>query len=247
MFSINSVDPSQKIVKNYVTAKADSGASCHCFKKSDEVILNNLQHDSNGPTLLLPNLQTIKANRKGSLPINLSPAATSANIFNEDDLKNASLISLGQLCDDDCKVFLDKHKLLVYKDNKKIIHGSRNRSDGLWDVHFPTKKITKHYANQALKKNNKLNIIIHKDKSKQELAAYLHACAFSPPKQTFIDAIQNNNFITWPGLTTKLIRKWLCLQLQQRAILTRKEKTFKAPSRFHHQSPSLPRHTQMLA
>ena len=192
MFSINSVDPQQKIVQNYITAKADSGASCHCFKKSDENILENLQHDDNGPTLLLPNLQQITAKRKGSLPLNLSRKATTTNIFDEKDLKNASLISLGQLCDDDCTVFLDKRKLLVYKNNKKIIHGSRNYSDGLWDVHFPTKEITKYYASQALNENDKkqLNVIIHKDKTQQELAAYLHACAFSPPKQTFIDAIK---------------------------------------------------------
>ena len=181
MFSINSVDPHQKIVTNYVTAKADSGASCHCFKKSDEYVLKNVQHDNNGPTLLLPNLQTITANKKGFLPLNLSRKATKTNIFDEKDLKNASLISLGQLCDDDCSVFLDKRKLIVYKDNKKIIHGSRNYSDGLWNVHFPTTKITKYHATQALKKKQ-ISIIIHKDKTQQELAVYLHACAFSPPK-----------------------------------------------------------------
>ena len=155
MFSINSVDPHQKIVENYITAKADSGASCHCFKKSDENILNNIQQDANGPTLLLPNLQQITAKSKGTLPLNLSRKATTVNIFDEKDLKNASLISLGQLCDDDCTVFLDKRKLLVYKNNKKIIHGSPNTPDGLWDVHFPTKEITIYYATQALKKNKK--------------------------------------------------------------------------------------------
>ena len=85
------------------------------------------------------------------MPINLLRKTTTANIFDDKDLKNASLISLGQLCDDDCKVFLDKRKLAVYKNDKLIIHGSRNYSDRLWDVHFPTKEITKYYATQALK------------------------------------------------------------------------------------------------
>ena len=45
-------------------AKADSGASSHCFKKKDKNILQNIDHNNNGPTLLLPNLQTITATQK---------------------------------------------------------------------------------------------------------------------------------------------------------------------------------------
>ena len=160
-----------------------------------------------GPTLILPNLQTIKAKQQGTLPIGLSKAASTVHIFDDEDLKNASLISLGQLCDDDCIVHLDKHKLLVFKDKTKILQGTRNHTDGLWDVHFPSKELTTHYARRAIKGTKSLNLIIHRDKTKQELAAYLHACAFSPPKSTFLNAIANNNFITWPGLSTSLIRR----------------------------------------
>ena len=85
------------------------------------------------------------------------------------------------------------------------MQGTRNHNDGLWDVHFPSKHITKHYTQRAIKSKS-LSLIIHRDKTKQELAAYLHACAFSPPKSTFLNAIANNNFITWPGLSTSLIR-----------------------------------------
>ena len=141
--------------------------------------------------MLLPNLQQITATKKGFLPLQLSKQATKTHIFEEKDLKNASLISLGQLCDDDCKVYLDKRKLLVYKNDKKILHGSRNYSDGLWDVHFPTNNVTQHYAQRALGKKQ-IKIIVHKDKTQQELAAYLHACAFSPTKETFLDTVKNN-------------------------------------------------------
>ena len=33
------------------------------------------------------------------------------------------------------------------------------------------------------------------------LAQYLHACAGFPPVSTFVKAIANGNFITWPGIT----------------------------------------------
>ena len=43
-------------------------------------------------------------------------------------------MSLGQLCDDDCKVELDKKNLKVFKKEKLIMKGHRNKSDGLWDT-----------------------------------------------------------------------------------------------------------------
>ena len=55
--------------------------------------------------------------------------------------------------------------------------------------------------------NKKLNLIMHKNTTKTELATYLHACCFSPTARTFIRAIKNENFISWPGLTPSLTSK----------------------------------------
>ena len=43
-------------------------------------------------------------------------------------------MSLGQLCDDVCEVLLNKKKLKVTTNKKKILHGHRNKSDELWDI-----------------------------------------------------------------------------------------------------------------
>ena len=43
-------------------------------------------------------------------------------------------------------------------------------------------------------------MIIQKDKTKNELAEYLHKVAFSPAISTFQRAIQNGNFVTWLGI-----------------------------------------------
>ena len=48
---------------------------------------------------------------------------------------------------------------------------------------------------------------MHKNTTKTELATYLHASCFSPVPSTFITAIKNGNFLSWPGLTTSLISK----------------------------------------
>jgi len=51
------------------------------------------------------------------------------------------------------------------------------------------------------------NVIIRKKKTKSDLAHYLHATCLNPTTTTFVKAIKNNNFTTWPGLTTDLVRK----------------------------------------
>ena len=58
-------------------------------------------------------------------------------------LKSASLISIGQLCDDDCDVYLNNKILLAVKDNEVIMEGKRNLNDGLWDIPIQKTTLTK--------------------------------------------------------------------------------------------------------
>ena len=60
-------------------------------------------------------------------------------------LKCASLISIGQLCDDNCDVFLNKHTLLAFKNKEVILEDTRNQADGLLDILVQKTLITKNY------------------------------------------------------------------------------------------------------
>ena len=120
---------------------------------------------------------------------------------------------MGQLCDDHCIAIFDEKKLHIYKKDDIIIQttkdplltGLRNHIDGLWDVPF-----LQHDLKQLSTKSNlQLNYIIRKDKSKLELARYLHACAFSPVLSTFTKAIKRGNFVTWPGIEDLNFEKML--------------------------------------
>ena len=71
-----------------------------------------------------------------------------------------------------------------------MVQGVRNWNDGLWDVKLPTKKIMQ----------QTVNALIHINKTKSQLADYLHACLFSPYPSTLQEAIQKNFLITWPGI-----------------------------------------------
>ena len=59
--------------------------------------------------------------------------------------------------------------------------------------------------------NQNLAVIIRKKQTHQDLVKYLHSACFSLVQSTWIKAINNNNFLTWPGLTTDLVKKNICL------------------------------------
>ena len=76
--------------------------------------------------------------------------------------------------------------------------------------------------------------------SKASLVQYLHQAAFSPPKATLLKAVHNNQFVTWPGLTVKAVKKYLPefslatdkghMKWQKRGIRSTKEKIMTALS-----------------
>ena len=116
-------------------------------------------------------------------------------------LKNTTLISAGQLCDDDCIVTLDKNNAYVHKHDNLVLTGTRNKRDGLWDIQVPLVKLQKEKPS--------INAVIRKDSTKKYLANYLYKCCFSPALTTFKKAIAKGNFLTWPGLEEKVIQQYL--------------------------------------
>ena len=190
----------------FTIAKADSGASNHYWMVKDKGILLDLMKQL-GPTVYLPNDEAIQSKQHGFLPIkSLSRAANKVHIL--PGIKNSSLLSLGQLCDDGCLVNLTKDKLLVYKNDLLVLKGFRNRNDGLWDVPLPQTQqelYNHHKVHAIIHKKSKLNVILKKSTTKSDLAQFYHACCFSPPKTTLMAAIKKGHFLGWPGFTEALI------------------------------------------
>ena len=136
---------------------------------------------------------------QGYLPFKkLSSKTLRTNILPK--LHSASLVSLGQLCDDNCTIELNKNTIKAFKNNTKLLQGPRNKQDGLWDLHIP---------NQIQNKHHRLSVIIQKSTTKKDLIQFYHAAAFSPTINTFLKAVKNGNFQRWPGLTPELINKYL--------------------------------------
>ena len=190
--------------------KIDSGASGNYLRHQDQHIAKYKQNINNGPAVTLPDNTDIRPSSKGHLNLpGLSPSATNSYIF--PDLKSASLLSVGQLCDDGCDVTFTSHDVKAIKNGQEILVGSRNWNDRLWDVKFDNHG--NHIKSPPLPipinpSNNKVNVIIPKDLSLSKLIEFYQGCLFSPAKSTLLKATKNGNFITWPGLTPENVNKF---------------------------------------
>ena len=92
----------------------------HYFRSQDTTVLSNIK-EADGPTVKQPDNTEITTGGTGTVPLlaHLSTTAQSEMIL--PTLKSASLISMGQLCDDGCKVVLDESDLAVVKHNNVIL------------------------------------------------------------------------------------------------------------------------------
>lgn len=98
-----------------------------------------------------------------------------------------------------------KAKIKIKKSFTNIFRHMDHLIDDFCDNHIlrKQKKEDQIFSHQAF-------VILQHDKMKKELAQYLHAALFSPVRSTLLLAVQNNHFITWPGLDKQLVSKHLC-------------------------------------
>jgi hypothetical protein len=88
------------------------------------------------------------------------------------------------------------------KGESTILTGLRDQYSSLWRVplepNVPMKIGREHYAH-----------IFYEQKSIQATITYFHACCFSPVTDTWLKAIQNGYFATWPSVTVENVRKYI--------------------------------------
>ena len=68
----------------------------------------NIQKVSNGPIAHLPNNTQVQASHKGTLHLHDDISSQASEVLIFPHLKNESLLSIGQLCDDNCIVIFTK-------------------------------------------------------------------------------------------------------------------------------------------
>jgi hypothetical protein len=157
----------------------------------------------------MPNHSRIQATHTCQIYIpDLPTKACEAHLF--PDLAHA-LLSIGLLCDHVCTAIFDKQHVKISYKNAIILTGYHDPETNLWKVPLqPTPAqtqpaqpawilpYTQHHANSAYHTSTQIDLV-----------TYLHAACGSPVPSTWIKAINNGHFATWPGLTAKLVREKL--------------------------------------
>jgi hypothetical protein len=100
----------------------------------------------------------------------LPPQARNAHIL--PGLVHDSLILVGQLCDNVCSITFTQEQVMVSKNGKCVMYGSRDPRSRLWRVDLKQKFETNQVqCNHA-----------HDNSNQKDLISYLHAACFSPVK-----------------------------------------------------------------
>ena len=117
-------------------------------------------------------------------------------------LQNKALLSIGQFCESNFTAVFCKGQVKLSNDDTTIT-GEQDPKTGLYYIDLPE---TPHVSPQAL---HPFSYSAYEIKTKAELVQYLHRHSFSPVVHTWTKAIDAGYFATWPGLTSKLVRKHL--------------------------------------
>jgi hypothetical protein len=177
------------------TAILDSGTTGHYLLLTAPC--HNKQPVTHPLQVKLPNGHTIDSTHTCELNLpGLPLQARKAHLFPA--LAGHSLLSVGQLCDQGWDVTFVTNSVLVTHNKRTLLTGHRD-TNGLWAVPLPEPT----YSANAVAFN------VPASANLRELIQYLHACCFSPSEATWIYAIRNGHFATWPALTVEAVNKFL--------------------------------------
>ena len=190
----------------------DSGFSTNCI--GDAVMCTDVHPTPNCICVGQLDASQMRSSHTCLLPTpQLSHAARKAHILPA--MNNRALISVGQLCDDGFRVNFYEQFVFIQK-GKLLLTGCRERNTGLYFLDFTTTHqmaSSAHQTSQSLATfpapDNFSAHSVHKMTAQKDLVQYLQHAAFPPVPSTWIAAIDNGFFATWPGLTADLVRKHL--------------------------------------
>ena len=75
--------------------------------------------------------------------------------------------------------------------------------------HSQSRSHTHNNKKSKVKTKQPANGAINNANTKQDLAAFLHACTFSPQPSTLLQAIKRGHLTSWLGLTSSLVKRHL--------------------------------------
>ena len=176
--------------------------------------LNHLQPTPHGVQARIPNGDNIQASHTAMLDWpNVPTEAKDAHIFPAMS-NNLGLVSVGKLCDQDCEALFKKDKVIVSRHDEILLTGHRDKKRNLWMVPLmpftaTTPEDIESMATTIHLPFQYIGSMATETSTLPDLIRFLHAVCFSPAPSTWIQAIEQNFFTTWPALTAANVRKHL--------------------------------------
>ncbi len=125
----------------------------------------------------------------------------------------------------------DNHTMTITANKPPVLKADRCNLTGLWKLPLHAEDTA---ANKEPLHNEAINVIFNLPSACQNFLWY-HTAAGFPPNETFIRAVCNGNYATWPKLTIQLIHKYMPdldktakghLKGQRQGIRSTKQKAF---------------------
>jgi len=161
-------------------------------------------------TFMFPDKRTNKATKRMLAKHNLRPAARKMNIVPG---LHSTLVSVPKLVGAGYTTVFSKAGAAIYDDYTTTISASNpsvlnaKRCDHTWLWKLPLDDKTKETKGTP-PTNKAINVIFDLLSARQTFLWY-HAAAGFPIKESFIKAVRNGNYATWPKLTVTLINKYM--------------------------------------
>lgn len=153
----------------------------------------------------LPNGTINVSTATGNLPkLALPEKAREVHIFREFD--KGTLISGGKLCNAGCTLTFTAKDVVVYNElGQRIILGWRDPVTKLWCIPIAQ---SNDWIPPTSSDGEELVANVYEIPSFKEAIQYLHAAAGFPVKSTWIKAVKNGNYSTWPLITPENVSKY---------------------------------------
>eukprot|EP00804_Cyclotella_cryptica_P000092 CCRYP_013748-RA/>CCRYP_013748-RA protein AED:0.50 eAED:0.50 QI:0/0/0/0.5/0/0/2/0/265 len=185
----------------------DSGASDYYLTPTANVKTKTTLHQPIQVTL--PDQSTLRSSHACELDIPLPTTAKQGYIL--PGMKNHSLISVTKMCDAGCKVIFSKDECNIVHNGTIIMQGHKHKRNGLW--HIPIKQSITNTLfviyNDNTNPGKHTNNSVYHTATLAETIQYIHQCLFSPTVDTFCKAIDNDQLIGFPPITTTQVHKYL--------------------------------------
>ena len=200
--TLSFTNPQPTYIERPQLAAVDSGCSSHTIRSDAHVVSKT--HIIAPKICGTPTGHTMSSNMSAILDLPTMPkSAKEAHIY--PNLQYRSLLSVGQLCDAGYDVKFNRNGVSAIDTTtqKVALQGFRDKRSGLYLT--PLQPETPSNLTQPIATAGN----VYRMRTQVDLAQYHHRSCLSPVQDTWNKAIEAGHFVTFPGLTSKLVTKHL--------------------------------------